>query len=97
MRYLAIFMDGRVPPSNNQIERLLSVMNDVSALPVFIHCKNGVDRTGTMIACYRIAHDTGEIKAALAEARSYGQKGMQWRPIYVPRWIPGMNRTFTSR
>jgi protein tyrosine/serine phosphatase len=40
--------------------------------PVFIHCKHGCDRTGTIIACYRIEHDHWSSQAALAEARRYG-------------------------
>ena len=25
--------------------------------PIFVHCRRGKDRTGTVIACYRIQHD----------------------------------------
>jgi len=40
--------------------------------PVFVHCKRGSDRTGTVIACYRISHDRWQQKQALQEAKSHG-------------------------
>src|ERR1019366_8567503 len=42
------------PP--NQISRVLGLLAP-PASPVFMHCRRGADRTGTVIACYRITHD----------------------------------------
>jgi protein tyrosine/serine phosphatase len=50
---------------------------DTLPKPVFIHCIHGCDRTGTMIACYRIAHDQWSNKAALAEAKRYGLSSLE--------------------
>ena len=47
----------------SQIEQVLALLN--SQEPVFVHCHRGSDRTGTVIACYRIAHDRWDQKQAL--------------------------------
>jgi len=47
-------------------------MQDPSAVPVFVHCRRGADRSGVLIACYRMAHDHWSNEQALAEARTAG-------------------------
>jgi protein tyrosine/serine phosphatase len=49
--------------------------------PVFIHCQHGCDRTGTIIACYRIKHEQWTRENAWQEAVRYGisrfERGMK--------------------
>lgn len=40
--------------------------------PLFIHCEDGRDRTGTMVALYRVAAEGWTIKQAYTEARTIG-------------------------
>jgi hypothetical protein len=40
--------------------------------PVFVHCKRGADRTGALIAVYRVSHDGRTAERALEEAELYG-------------------------
>jgi protein tyrosine/serine phosphatase len=47
-------------------------MNSNGSDPVFVHCRRGKDRTGTVIACYRIQHDGWTNIHALEEAKSHG-------------------------
>ena len=75
MRYVSVPLSGIKAPSDAQVSRLLAALDDSSAGPVFIHCRRGADRTGTVLACYRIAHDHWENAKALSEARSFG---MSW-------------------
>ena len=75
MHYVNIPMKGVVSPSSDQIARVLTLLN--SNDPVFVHCKRGADRTGTVIACYRIAHDGWQRQRALEEAKSYGMGTVQ--------------------
>ena len=72
MRYVNIPMRGLMSPGKQPIERAVSLLEDGSAGPVFVHCRRGADRTGTVIACYRIAHDRWDNRKALSEARSLG-------------------------
>ena len=75
MRYVSVPMRGFHTPTEDQIAAVLRVFNDSSATPVFVHCRRGADRTGTVVACYRISHDGWENRRALNEARSLG---MNW-------------------
>jgi tyrosine-protein phosphatase SIW14 len=77
MRYVSIPMQGMSTPKDNQIAAALALLNDVTSGPVFVHCKRGADRTGTVIAVYRIFHDGWESKKALSEAKSYGMSVFQ--------------------
>jgi protein tyrosine/serine phosphatase len=77
MRYVSIPMQGMSTPKDKQIAAGLALLNDVAIGPVFVHCKRGADRTGTMIAVYRILHDGWDSKRALSEAKSYGMSVFQ--------------------
>ena len=70
MSYVNVPMKGVVAPTNEQIGKVLALLNTKE--PVFVHCKRGADRTGAVIACYRIAHDGWQRERALEEAKSYG-------------------------
>ena len=75
MKYMAFPLNGYGAPSNDTVLKLLSLLDDKSSGPVFVHCRRGADRTGTILACYRIAHDHWENAKALAEAKTFG---MSW-------------------
>ena len=81
MRYVHVPMNALAAPTDQQIAKVLDLLDDGSAAPVFVHCKRGADRTGTAIACYRIRHDRWDNQKALKEARMTGlswvQRGMQ--------------------
>ncbi|MCU1264234.1 MAG: hypothetical protein JWM21_552 [Acidobacteria bacterium] len=59
-------------PADEQVERALAILNNPANQPVFVHCKLGADRTGTIIAVYRISHDGWTSEKAKAEANRYG-------------------------
>ncbi|MBV8729305.1 MAG: tyrosine-protein phosphatase [Acidobacteriia bacterium] len=97
MHYISLPMRGLGSPAPEQIPQLLRILNDSSAGPVFVHCRRGADRTGTVLACYRIAHDGWENRKALAEARSFGmawfERSMQH---YVLQYKPGRDETASA-
>lgn len=72
LRYFNVPLDGIGKPSDEKIERALAVINAPENQPVFVHCKRGADRTGTVIACYRISHDGWTSEQAKEEAKRYG-------------------------
>jgi tyrosine-protein phosphatase SIW14 len=77
MHYVHIPLAGMAAPSDQQIATAFAVLNDPTAWPVFVHCRRGADRTGTVIACYRIAHDHWENEKALREARMQGMSRIE--------------------
>jgi uncharacterized protein (TIGR01244 family) len=83
MTYVNVPMKGVVSPTDEQITKILSLLLD-SPGPVFVHCKRGADRTGAVIACYRVAHDNWQRKQALAEAKSLG---MAFTQIGLKRYV----------
>jgi protein tyrosine/serine phosphatase len=84
MRYVSIPMKGMMEPTENQILGALKVMNDPDAGPVFVHCRRGADRTGVVIACYRISHDAWNAPRALSEAK---QDGMSLFEVALRRYV----------
>jgi tyrosine-protein phosphatase SIW14 len=81
MHYVHVPMAGLSAPSDQQIATLLDMLDNSASWPVFLHCKRGADRTGTVIACYRMTHDHWDHAKALSEARTNGmswiERGMQ--------------------
>ena len=57
MQYVNVPMTGLNPPTQAEIAQVLRILEDETGGPVFVHCKRGADRTGTVIAAYRIDHD----------------------------------------
>jgi tyrosine-protein phosphatase SIW14 len=86
MRYIAIPLNGYSAPSEQQVSKLLGLLNDQSTGPVFVHCRRGADRTGTIIACYRISHDHWENRKALDEAAA---DGMSWTEVAMKHFVLG--------
>ena len=74
--YTNLPMKGLGRPTGEQVARALSLINTLPS-PVFIHCEHGCDRTGTIIACYRMKHDQWSSRSSLQEARQYGLSGWE--------------------
>ena len=84
MRYINVPMTGLTPPTDNEINRILNILEDASAGPAFVHCMRGADRTGAVIASYRIDHDGWDNDRALKEAMSRGMSFFQFpRQSYI--------------
>ena len=72
LRYFNLPMKEWGRPTDEQVERVLAVLNKAENHPVFVHCRLGADRTGLVVAIYRITHDGWTSERAKAEAKKYG-------------------------
>jgi tyrosine-protein phosphatase SIW14 len=63
MQFIYIPMSAWREPSQNQIDSFLSVVNRKDEQPVFVHCVHGEDRTGAMVAIYRMQTGWSEERA----------------------------------
>jgi protein tyrosine phosphatase (PTP) superfamily phosphohydrolase (DUF442 family) len=89
MKYINVPMTGLTPPTSAEITKILQVLEDNTIGPVFVHCKRGADRTGAVIAAYRIQHDHWENARALSEAMSRGMSFFQYpRQGYIKSFHP---------
>lgn len=84
MRYINIPLQGMSAPSPADVDKVLAIFNDSAAGPVFVHCRRGADRTGTVVACYRISHDGWDNAKALREAKS---DGMSWVEVAMQHYV----------
>jgi protein tyrosine/serine phosphatase len=81
LAYTNVPMAGFSRPKDTQVQLVLSLIETLPG-PVFVHCKHGCDRTGTIIACYRIRKDAWSVDKATQEANRYGL----WK------WMRGMRQ-----
>ena len=86
MRFVNVPMHGLESPHPEDVAKVLAVFNDNNAGKVFVHCKRGADRTGTVVACYRISHDKWDNSKALGEAKS---NGMAWIQKAMQHYVMG--------
>ena len=67
-------MVGNTPPTQEQIDQWLNLLQDSSRLPVLVHCAHGVIRTGAMVAIYEMEFLHKSNEKALAELPMFGHK-----------------------
>jgi protein tyrosine phosphatase (PTP) superfamily phosphohydrolase (DUF442 family) len=71
-------------PEDSRVRRILEILVAPENGRVFVHCKNGVDRTGMIVALYRITAEGRNPVEAKAEAMRYGMSGYQyWKRDYI--------------
>jgi protein tyrosine phosphatase (PTP) superfamily phosphohydrolase (DUF442 family) len=73
-------------PEEKEAVRFLKIVTDPERAPVLVHCQHGADRTGTMIAVYRIAVQ-GWTKAEAIREMTGGGFGFHQIWGNLPKWI----------
>lgn len=72
VKFFRIPMHALFAPKKREVEKALSLITDPDNQPVFVHCHEGRDRTGVVIAAYRITVDGWSRKRAYEEMKKYG-------------------------
>lgn len=84
LRYYSVSLPEFSAPEDKEVQQVLDLINAPENQPVFVHCRHGEDRTGTIIACFRITHDVWNAADAKKEAESCG---MSWTQIGMKHYI----------
>jgi protein tyrosine/serine phosphatase len=73
MRLFTFNLSASRPPRQSDLDRFLAILRDPDNYPLLVHCRNGVDRTGYMLALYR-THEAGwDANRAAREMNRYWQ------------------------
>ena len=94
LRYYSVPLPEFSAPGDQEVKHVLDIINDKDNQPVFVHCRHGEDRTGTIIACYRISHDGWTAAQAKTEAEKLG---MSWTQLAMKRYIDRFSRQRQKR
>ncbi len=77
IEYCSVPLHGFRAPADAEMARVLDLI-ERSPGPVLVHCKRGADRTGTVIALYRMRRQGWSLDEVMAEAERYGISPFQW-------------------
>jgi|SRR5829696_5612270 len=84
LNYFNVALPNWGRPQDAGVRRILEIIAAPENGRVFIHCRTGVDRTGMIVAIYRMAYEGSNRHNALAEAERYGMRRIQfWMHDYV--------------
>jgi len=71
MKFVSIPWNPWKDPTGAQVKEFFEVLTANPGKKVFVHCNKGADRTGTMVALYRIAAQQWKADDALQEMKTY--------------------------
>ena len=72
LRYVNIpYTDSK---ARSQIPEFLALVADPANRPVLVHCAEGIERSGVMVAAFRMKTQGWSLAQALAEMRQFGYK-----------------------
>ena len=93
LRYFNVPLKWYGRPKDVQVERVLEIINRPENQPVFVHCGHGRDRTGLIVAVYRITNDGLTGTQAKTEAKRFG---MFWWKFGLKNYITDYYRRRTQ-
>lgn len=71
IKFVSIPLSVVTPPKVDSIKKFLSLAEDPTNRPLYFHCMQGRDRTGTAAFAYRVSHDSWSYERAYSEMKSY--------------------------
>jgi tyrosine-protein phosphatase SIW14 len=71
MKYVGIPWKASDEPSSTQVVKFLDLVRANPKTKIFVHCRRGADRTGVMIAAYRIAVEHKTVPEAISEMHRF--------------------------
>lgn len=94
MTFVSIPWSARNGPSRENVVAFFAALRDNSGKKIFAHCERGADRTGTMIALYRITYDHWTPDQAVAEMNAFHY----WNHIFpqLARYVEAFPSTLAN-
>ena len=84
LKYYRITLPIWGRPNDADIRRILEIITAPESGRVFIHCRDGIDRTGMITALYLIKNESWTTEMATAEAARSGMRRNQyWMRDYI--------------
>ncbi len=84
LRFINLHLSNWFASKDEEIHAVLEVIRNPEHHPVFIHCKRGADRTGTVVAVYRMLFDGWTAIQANREAKLHG---IGWWQVWMKDYI----------
>ena len=81
MRFVSIPWPPSHSPRTAQVAEFLELLRANPGKEIFAHCQRGAERTGVMIATYRIAAEKWTPQQALDEMETFGFHGFWFRRL----------------
>jgi protein tyrosine phosphatase (PTP) superfamily phosphohydrolase (DUF442 family) len=78
MRYVTIPWRGKQDPKTEQVAEFLELLRANANKKVFAHCERGAERTGVMVACYRMSSENWTPERALNEMEKFRFRGLRF-------------------
>ena len=72
MRAIAIPIEMTREGLKERVDRVVSLMADPANQPVYVHCRHGQDRTGIVVAAYRMKQQDWSLADAETEMQAFG-------------------------
>jgi tyrosine-protein phosphatase SIW14 len=93
MRSVEIPMGMLNNGDKDKVDKVVAIMGDPSNRPVFVHCRQGRDRTGIVVAAYRMKIEGWPLALAEAEMESFGFNDV-WVNFrrFLHRYAAGLDR-----
>lgn len=98
MRSVEIPLSMTGKGESGKIDKIVAIMSDPANQPVFIHCRLGEDRTGIVVAAFRMKVQGWTLSLAEAEMDSFGFNKI-WINLrkFLHNYAAGLDRTQAKR
>jgi protein tyrosine phosphatase (PTP) superfamily phosphohydrolase (DUF442 family) len=81
MRFVSIPWPPMNAPRNAQVAEFLELLRANPGKKIFAHCQRGAERTGVMVAAYRMASEKWTPQQTLDEMETFGFRGFWFRRL----------------